>query len=158
MERRNLINVSSSQCSTSRSRKLPEGPAWQYEVKLDGYRAIGVRTKAGVELWSRSMRDFSRRFPNVARCLESRRAGNSRRRKKAKHFFQRVEILPLTQARAYRGSSRRAILKVFACSKENGLLRWRGCGEVSTGSSRSLPPKFLAWFVGGPAPADGLYI
>jgi ATP-dependent DNA ligase len=28
--------------------KLPEGPAWQYEVKLDGYRAIGVRTKAGV--------------------------------------------------------------------------------------------------------------
>jgi hypothetical protein len=21
--------------------KLPEGPAWQYEVKLDGYRAIG---------------------------------------------------------------------------------------------------------------------
>ena len=28
--------------------KLPEGPAWQYELKLDGYRAIGVRTKAGV--------------------------------------------------------------------------------------------------------------
>jgi len=53
--------------------KLPEGPAWQYEVKLDGYRAIGVRTKTGVELWSRSKRDFSSRFPNVARCLESRR-------------------------------------------------------------------------------------
>ncbi len=32
--------------------KLPEGPTWQYEVKLDGYRAIGVRTKVGVELWS----------------------------------------------------------------------------------------------------------
>ncbi len=30
--------------------KLPEGPAWQYEVKLDGYRAIGVRTRSGVEL------------------------------------------------------------------------------------------------------------
>jgi len=29
--------------------KLPEGPAWQYEVKLDGYRAIGVRTKAGAK-------------------------------------------------------------------------------------------------------------
>ncbi len=27
--------------------KLPEGPAWQYEVKLDGYRAVAVRTKAG---------------------------------------------------------------------------------------------------------------
>ncbi len=39
--------------------KLPEGPAWQYEVKLDGYRAIAVRTKTGVELWSRNKRDFS---------------------------------------------------------------------------------------------------
>jgi len=51
--------------------KLPEGPAWQYELKLDGYRAIGVRTKTGIELWSRNKRDFSRRFPNVARALEA---------------------------------------------------------------------------------------
>jgi len=48
---------------------LPEGPAWQYEVKLDGYRAIGVRTRSGVELWSRNKRDFSRRFPNIAHAL-----------------------------------------------------------------------------------------
>ena len=40
--------------------KLPEGSAWQYEVKLDGYRAIGVRAKGGVELWSRNKPDFSR--------------------------------------------------------------------------------------------------
>jgi len=51
--------------------KLPEGPAWQYEIKLDGYRAIGVRTKAGVELWSRNKRDFSGRFPTIARALEA---------------------------------------------------------------------------------------
>jgi bifunctional non-homologous end joining protein LigD len=51
--------------------KLPEGPAGQYEVKLDGYPAIGVRTKVGVELWSRNKRDCSRRFPNVARGLEA---------------------------------------------------------------------------------------
>src|SRR5216683_7843934 len=49
--------------------KLPEGPAWQYEVKLDGYRAIGVRTRSGVELWSRNKRDFSRRFANIAHAL-----------------------------------------------------------------------------------------
>ncbi len=49
--------------------KLPEGPAWQYEIKLDGYRAIGVRTRSGVELWSRNKRDFSRRFPNIAHAL-----------------------------------------------------------------------------------------
>jgi ATP-dependent DNA ligase len=52
-------------------RILPEGPAWQYEVKLDGYRAIGVRTKAGLELWSRNKVDFSRRFSNLARALEA---------------------------------------------------------------------------------------
>jgi DNA ligase D-like protein (predicted ligase) len=51
--------------------KLPEGPAWQYEVKLDGYRAIGVRTTNGIELWSRNRKDFSRRFPEVARALEA---------------------------------------------------------------------------------------
>jgi DNA ligase D-like protein (predicted ligase) len=51
--------------------KLPEGPAWQYEVKLDGYRAIGIRTEAGVELWSRNKKDFSCRFPNVTRALGS---------------------------------------------------------------------------------------
>jgi ATP-dependent DNA ligase len=37
--------------------KLPEGPAWQYEVKLDGYRAIAVWTKANVELSSQNKRD-----------------------------------------------------------------------------------------------------
>ena len=51
--------------------KLPEGAAWQYELKLDGYRAIGVRTKNGVELWSRNKRDFSRRFSTVTRALEA---------------------------------------------------------------------------------------
>jgi DNA ligase D-like protein (predicted ligase) len=51
--------------------KLPEGPAWQYEVKLDGYRAVGARTKMGVELWSRNKKDFSRRFPKIARALEA---------------------------------------------------------------------------------------
>jgi bifunctional non-homologous end joining protein LigD len=51
--------------------KLPEGPAWQYEVKLDGYRAVAVRTKTEIELWSRNRKDFSHRFPGVARALEA---------------------------------------------------------------------------------------
>ena len=43
--------------------KLPEGDGWQYEVKLDGYRAIGVRTREDAALLSRNRRDFSRRYP-----------------------------------------------------------------------------------------------
>ncbi len=30
--------------------KLPEGSDWTYEVKLDGYRAIGVRTSRETRL------------------------------------------------------------------------------------------------------------
>ena len=51
--------------------KIPKGPEWQYELKLDGYRAIGVRSKRGAELWSRNEKDFSRRFANVTRALKS---------------------------------------------------------------------------------------
>lgn len=50
---------------------LPEGPEWQYEIKLDGYRAIGVRANAGVELWSRNKRDFSHRYTAITRALEA---------------------------------------------------------------------------------------
>jgi ATP-dependent DNA ligase len=27
--------------------KLPESPAWQYEVKFGGYRALGIKAPAG---------------------------------------------------------------------------------------------------------------
>ena len=50
--------------------KLPEGPAWQYELKLDGYRGIGVKTKGRAHLFSRNGKDFSRRFASIARALE----------------------------------------------------------------------------------------
>jgi bifunctional non-homologous end joining protein LigD len=49
--------------------KLPEGDGWQYEVKLDGYRAIGVRTREDAALLSRNRRDFSRRYPGVGAAL-----------------------------------------------------------------------------------------
>ena len=42
---------------------LPEGPDWTYEVKLDGYRAIGVRTSSENILYSRNHKNFNKRFP-----------------------------------------------------------------------------------------------
>jgi len=50
--------------------KLPEGPAWQYEVKLDGYRAIAVKAKGEVQLFSRNNLKLNARFPKVAKALE----------------------------------------------------------------------------------------
>jgi ATP-dependent DNA ligase len=34
--------------------KLPEGSDWTYEVKLDGYRAIGVKSSRETILYSRN--------------------------------------------------------------------------------------------------------
>ena len=49
--------------------KLPEGPDWTYEVKLDGYRAIGVRTSSEATLYSRNHKNFNERFPQIAEAL-----------------------------------------------------------------------------------------
>ena len=39
-------------------KKLPEGPSWEYELKLDGYRALGLKTEGGTRLYSRNGKDF----------------------------------------------------------------------------------------------------
>jgi bifunctional non-homologous end joining protein LigD len=45
----------------------PEGREWRYELKLDGFRAIGRKSGRSAQLWSRNQKDFARRFPNVVR-------------------------------------------------------------------------------------------
>ncbi|MFZ0680813.1 non-homologous end-joining DNA ligase [Candidatus Binatus sp.] len=50
--------------------KLPEGPQWTYEVKFDGYRALGLKTDGRAQLLSRNRRNFATRFASIARALE----------------------------------------------------------------------------------------
>jgi ATP-dependent DNA ligase len=47
----------------------PEGREWRYELKLDGYRAIGRKSGRSIQLWSRNQKDFSRRFPAIAKTI-----------------------------------------------------------------------------------------
>jgi bifunctional non-homologous end joining protein LigD len=46
--------------------KLPEGRAWAYELKFDGYRALSVEINSKVRLFSRSGNDFTVRFASIA--------------------------------------------------------------------------------------------
>jgi DNA ligase D-like protein (predicted ligase) len=52
-------------------KELPEGSAWEYELKLDGYRALGLKSGGRARLLSRNGKDFSARFPNVTRALDA---------------------------------------------------------------------------------------
>jgi bifunctional non-homologous end joining protein LigD len=49
--------------------RLPEGREWHYELKLDGFRAIGRKSGRSGQLWSRNQKDFTRRFPQVVKAI-----------------------------------------------------------------------------------------
>jgi bifunctional non-homologous end joining protein LigD len=49
-----------------RTSHLPEGADWLYEVKLDGYRALAIKSNGAVPLRSRIDEDFSERYPAIA--------------------------------------------------------------------------------------------
>ncbi len=46
--------------------ELPEGNEWQYEIKLDGYRALILKDHGSVRLLSRRNNSLNDRFPAVA--------------------------------------------------------------------------------------------
>ena len=42
--------------------KLPGGPQWVYEIKLDGYRALAGKNKNGVTHFSRRNKSLNKKF------------------------------------------------------------------------------------------------
>jgi bifunctional non-homologous end joining protein LigD len=48
---------------------LPHGDDWVYEVKWDGYRALGYVREGEARLVSRNQNDLTERFPQVAKAL-----------------------------------------------------------------------------------------
>jgi bifunctional non-homologous end joining protein LigD len=51
------------------SEMLPEGEGWAYELKLDGFRALAIKTGGPVRLRSRNDKDFNGKYPAIAKAL-----------------------------------------------------------------------------------------
>ena len=52
-----------------RTDRLPEGATWQYEIKLDGYRAIAFKSGGRVQLRSRNDKEFGGKYPAIVKAL-----------------------------------------------------------------------------------------
>jgi bifunctional non-homologous end joining protein LigD len=50
-------------------RTLPEGPEWEYELKLDGYRLQAIKDGDKIRLYSRRGNDFTRKFAKIATAV-----------------------------------------------------------------------------------------
>src|SRR5947209_5007429 len=49
--------------------KLPQGPEWEYELKLDGYRLQAIKDGDKVRLYSRRGNDFTKKFARIATAV-----------------------------------------------------------------------------------------
>src|SRR5437764_73673 len=50
---------------------LPEGEGWDFEVKLDGIRAIALKNEKAVRLFSRRPHDLTAAYPAIVEAIQA---------------------------------------------------------------------------------------
>jgi ATP-dependent DNA ligase len=60
-----MRSVAFQPCIPTRGTKVPAGPDWLHEVKMDGYRLIVQREGKRVRLFTRNGYDWSDRYPQI---------------------------------------------------------------------------------------------
>ena len=48
---------------------MPTAGPWSYELKLDGFRAVAIKSNGRVHLRSRNNKDFNRKYPTIVQAL-----------------------------------------------------------------------------------------
>jgi len=48
--------------------RLPDGPEWGFELKLDGYRALIIKDGAKIQIRSRNDKDLARMYPSLTKA------------------------------------------------------------------------------------------
>lgn len=69
---RELFFVEPMDCKSVES--LPSGEDWQYEIKFDGYRAIAIKQRGEIQLFSRRGNSFNSAYPEIVEALGQTRA------------------------------------------------------------------------------------
>jgi bifunctional non-homologous end joining protein LigD len=54
-------------------KEAPKGDEWLHELKFDGYRLLCHVNRGRVRLWTRNRKDWTDKFPNVAKALKTLR-------------------------------------------------------------------------------------
>ena len=55
----------------------PEGEEWLHELKFDGYRMLCHLSRGQVQFWSRNQKDWTEKFPNLVKALQTFPATNA---------------------------------------------------------------------------------
>src|SRR5689334_631095 len=54
-------------------KEAPKGNQWLHELKFDGYRLLCHLQRGKVRLWTRNQKDWTDKFPNVVKALQTLR-------------------------------------------------------------------------------------